>query len=55
VQLTHYLENNTNGSIQLFGAIAIGTKVEVYEWEYRNQSSHLHRIHEQIESHLKPP
>ncbi|EEU40095.1 uncharacterized protein NECHADRAFT_99095 [Fusarium vanettenii 77-13-4] len=46
VQLTHYLENNTNGTDQLFGAIAIGTKVEVYQWEYHNGSSHLHRIHD---------
>lgn len=45
-QLTYYLENNTNGATQLFGAIAIGTKVELYQWEYRNQSSHLHRIHD---------
>ncbi|KAM0429262.1 hypothetical protein ACHAPT_006476 [Fusarium lateritium] len=45
-QLTHYLENNTNGSVQLFGAVAIGIKVELYEWEYRNRLSHLHRIHD---------
>ncbi|KAM0245841.1 hypothetical protein ACHAP5_005161 [Fusarium lateritium] len=44
-QLTHYLENNINGSRKLFGAVAIGTLVEVYEWEYENQRSSLRPIH----------
>ncbi|KAK7431653.1 hypothetical protein QQZ08_001872 [Neonectria magnoliae] len=33
-QLIDYLVDNTNGSTRLFGALAIGTKVEVYEWQY---------------------
>ncbi|KAM5350323.1 hypothetical protein ACJ41O_006828 [Fusarium nematophilum] len=43
-QLTHYLENNA-GCKKLFGAVAIGTKVEVYEWEYCNGRLYMNQIH----------
>lgn len=32
-QLNHYLLANMNSSNKLFGAVAIGTKVVIYEWE----------------------
>ncbi|KAL5587092.1 hypothetical protein FOVSG1_012228 [Fusarium oxysporum f. sp. vasinfectum] len=44
-QLTHYMEQNTNVSRRLFGAVAIGTKVQFYEWEYRHNRSSLRPIH----------
>ncbi|KAF4953027.1 hypothetical protein FGADI_6297 [Fusarium gaditjirri] len=44
-QLTHYMEQNTNVSRKLFGAVAIGTKVQFYEWEYRHNRSSLRPVH----------
>jgi hypothetical protein len=39
------MEQNINVSRKLFGAVAIGTKVQFYEWEYRHHRSSLRPIH----------
>lgn len=45
VQLIHCLEENVNGSVALFGAVAIGTKVEVYECELQGDRPSLRLLH----------
>ncbi|KAF5581087.1 hypothetical protein FPCIR_10340 [Fusarium pseudocircinatum] len=45
-QLKDYLRNNSpDGSWTMFGAVAIGTKVQVYEWRDEKTTSSLKPIH----------
>ncbi|KAJ9155261.1 hypothetical protein NKR23_g1740 [Pleurostoma richardsiae] len=45
VQLLQYLDDNVAGSKRMYGAVAIGLKVEIYKWDATNPSGPLMRLH----------
>ncbi|KAF5004191.1 hypothetical protein FDECE_9329 [Fusarium decemcellulare] len=44
-QLIRHLENNSNGSTKMCTAVAMGTEVDIYDWEHSGGESSLQRIH----------